>query len=78
MCLKKCPDKTESIPFSKNEILLILKSYIAHPGDFNLIVGEIKENLNHIQLSVRDFISKMIPKKTKQLKATGKKKASHN
>lgn len=75
LCLKTCPDKTESIRFSKNEILLLLRSYIAHPGDYDSIVGKIKENLYHMQPCMVVLALKWFQKD--KAKATGKI-PSHN
>lgn len=59
-------DKRGNIRFSRNETLLLLRSYIAHPGDFDSIMGEMKDNLNHMEQSAREFYLQNDGKKIKQ------------
>ncbi|VDI50563.1 Hypothetical predicted protein [Mytilus galloprovincialis] len=63
---EKAKDKRGSSRFSRNETLLLLRFYIAHPGDFDSIMGEMKENLNHMQQSTREFYLQNDGKNIKQ------------
>jgi hypothetical protein len=47
-------ERRQSKRFSKVETLMILRSFILHPADYEMILSEIKSNLDQLDLSVRD------------------------
>jgi hypothetical protein len=48
-------DKRENPRFTKEECLLMLRSYIVHQGDYHSIVEEIRANKNHLTPQVNQF-----------------------
>lgn len=48
-------NKRENLRFTKEECLLMLRSYIVHPEDYQSIVEEIKVNKNHLTPKVNAF-----------------------